>query len=532
MLGKKIKFDLDVQKSLLKGINTLADAVKVTLGPQGNCVVISNPDKKPRVTKDGVSVAKEVQLDDPFEDAGAQLIKEAALKTLNSVGDATTTSTVLAQSLINLGVKEIFKGRNPVELCNGIEYGLNHVKEFISKYKKEISDSNIKDIATISANNDDTLGELIYSAYSKIGKDGIITVQESSTSETSIKVIKGMQFDRGYVSQHFVTNFEKDVCELENPYILITERKINRMKDIGSLLNFIAGENKSILIIASDYDDEVIETLKLNKLQGRLKVCLVKAPSYGEYRNSILNDIACLTKGTNISYDSEIELTDIQTSDLGTCNKVIISKQDTVVMGGSGDTTQRIIDLKAELGRIKDTPELNGSFMIKFLEERIAKLSSGICTIYVGGTTEIEMNEKKDRIDDAVCATKAAIEEGIVPGGGLTYINAARELNKYKVNSVGDYLAGINIFQKALYSPFNTILTNAGIKPSKRIYNKLTGIIGYDTYLNVYCNMYDCGIIDPAKAARVALENSVSVACLFLSTKCAIVPNIVAPVFM
>jgi len=524
MLNKKIKFKLSARESILKGINILADSVKVTLGPKGNCVILGDVDKQPRVTKDGVSVAKEIKLEDPFENAGAQLIKEAAVKTLNTVGDATTTSTILAQSLINLSMKEVKKGKNSIKIKKGIEFATHLVVNYIKDKTIEIKDSDIKNIATISANNDQEIGQLISDAFQKIGRDGIITIEDSTNSSTSVDVINGMQFDRGYLSQHFVTNFVKDVCVLENPYILITEHKVNRMKDIAFILSQVAGEGKSILIIAEDFDGEVLETLKVNKLDGRLKVCPIKAPSFGEYRHEVLNDIATLTEGTNISYDSGIELTDVNMAMLGKCTKVNVTKTSTTLIGGNGNIEERVNKLKEELKTEQSSPN-SSDFLIKFLKERIAKLVGGIAVIYVGGTTEIEMNERKDRIDDAVSATKAAIEEGVVLGGGLTYYNASKFLSEYS-DSDKEVTLGIRIVEKALQEPFNVIVQNAGYNP-KRLYSKLTETVGFDANEEKFVNMYQSGIIDPAKASKLALENSSSVACLFLSTECVIVPQVV-----
>lgn len=520
---KKIKSHLDARKSILEGVNKLANAVKVTLGPKGNCVVIMN--QSPKVTKDGVTVAKEIHLEDPFENAGAQLIKEAAIKTLNTVGDATTTSTVLAQSMINQSMKYLQKGYNPVKLQRGLKEGVEKAVNYIKDHTASVTLDDIKNIATISTNNDAELGKLIGDAFNKIGKNGVITVESSSTTETSVKVIDGMQFDKGYAAQHFVTNSIKDICVLDNPYILITEHKINRMKDIGGILNTIAGEGRSVLIIAEDYDGEVLETLKLNKLRGTLQVCAVKAPSFGEYRKAILDDIAILTNGTNISYDCGLELVDCDTKILGHCTKVIVNKDTTTIVGGSGDINKRVKELKEELNRTLMTPELNSSFLIEFYRQRIAKLSGGIAIIYVGGTTELELQERKDRVEDAVAATKAAIEEGIVTGGGLLYYNTADFLKYFELEDKTENI-GFHIVEKALVEPFNVIVSNAGYNP-KKLYKNLTLAIGFDANKEEFVDMYKAGIIDPSKAARLALENSASIASLFISTECLIteIPN-------
>jgi len=532
MLNKQIKFKDSARESILEGINILADAVKMTLGPKGKCVVLGDIDKQPRVTKDGVSVAKEIKLEDPFENVGAQLIREAAVKTLNTVGDATTTSTILAQKLINLGMEKVQLYKSPVKIQKGLKLALGYVLDFIKNHTLEIKNSDIANIATISANNDEKIGNLIGEAFNKIGRDGIITIESSTNSSTSIDVITGMQFDRGYVSQHFVTDIIKDVCVLDNPYVLITEHKINRMKDIGNILNYIAGEGRSVLIVADDFDGEVLETLKVNKLDGRLKVCLIKAPSFGDYRHEILNDIAVLTNGFNVSYESSVELSDITPAMLGTCSKITVNKNNTTIIGGKGKPeliSERINQIKEQLKKETDSPD-KSDFLVKFLKERIAKLSAGIAVIYVGGTTEIEMNELKDRIEDAVSATKAAIEEGIVIGGGLTYYYASKYLSKLKLSDDEDINIGIKIVSDALMEPFNIIVSNAGYEP-KKLYKQLKdtfdvqSAIGFDANTETFVNMYQKGIIDPAKAAKLALENAISVACMFLLTECVIVPQ-------
>lgn len=522
MFSKDIKFDKDAKNKLLKGVNLVGDAVGCTLGPKGNCVIIGDIDKKPIVTKDGVTVAKYVETKDLTEDAGVKLIREAAINMLNEVGDNTTTATVIAQALINESAKYLNKV-HPIQIKQELQNILPDIIEEFKKYIHPIIDnSDIRNIATISANNDLEIGDLIYEAFQKIGKDGIINVEESQNSNTSIKVIEGMQFDKGYIVQHFVTDSNKDQCVLENPYIFITEHKIERIKDLTIILNKVVNEGRSLLIIASDYDNEVIETFKLNVLQNRIKCCLVQAPSFGEYRKQVLDDIAILTKGFNLSYDCGLEILDSKSEYLGTCTKAIITKNDTTIIGGTGDVKQRISDLKSELDRIKATPELQGSFKIKFLEERIAKLSAGICTIFVGGTTELELKERKDRVEDAVCATKAAIEEGVVSGGGLVLCNLYRYVKCNK--DISKYTR--KILMAGLIAPFNKIIQNAGLKP-KKIFKNLTNVCGYDVNTNEYVFMYDNGIVDPAKATRLAIENALSITCLFLSTYCTIVPEIV-----
>lgn len=529
MPSKELKFGKESRDSILKGINTVADAVKVTLGPMGNCVILCDNERIPKVTKDGVSVAKEVILKDPFENAGARLVREAAEKTLNTVGDATTTSTVLAQSIVNLGAEALDRGSNPVKLKRGLELGCQKAIDYIESHTITLKDNDIRNIATISANNDAELGIMIADAFSKIGRDGVVTVEESSNVNTTTEVITGMQLERGYLSQHFVTNIEKDECILENPYILITEQKINNLRDLSFILNQIASEQRSLLLIAEDFDSSVLETLKLNKLQGILKVCAIKSPSFGEYRKSILEDIAVLTSGTSITYESGLDIKDISMKYLGQCKKAIINKNSTTIVGEhtSNDMVVNHVNcLKAELDRIRKDSTLDNSFMTTFLQERIAKLTGGIACIYVGGTTELEMHERKDRVDDAVSATKAAIEEGVVLGGGLTYWNASNELSEVfaKEHFEKDVCIGIDIIIKSLKAPLIQLISNAGLSITK-IEPNLSETIGYDLYSEKYVDMYKSGIIDPAKAAKLALKNSVSVGCIFLSTECVIVPE-------
>ena len=527
MLNKEIRLNSEARSAILTGINTLADAVKVTLGPKGKCVILGDLEKSPRVTKDGVSVAKEVKLEDSFANAGAQLIKEAAIKTLNTVGDATTTSVVLAQAMILNANNCVEHYGNAIKIKKGIEIATKAAVDYIKSVAIKVKDSDIKNIATISANNDTEIGNLISCAFEKIGRDGIITIENSVNSETTVKVINGMQFDRGYLSPHFVTDVIKDTCVLENPYILITEHKINRMKDIAFILNQVISEGRSILLIAEDFDSEVLETLKVNQLDGRLKVCPIKAPSFGDYRHEILNDLAILTGGTNISYESGMELLDTKMEMLGRCTKVLVTKNDTTIIEGKGSEeicNSRVAELKEALKTQMSSPDPS-DFMIKFYRERLARLTGGIAVIYVGGTTEIELNERKDRIEDAVAATKAAIEEGVVAGGGLTYINAANIL--FGMTNEDKYInMGIQIVARSLTVPFITIVENAGFD-AKKLYKNIGGDIGFDANTERFVNMYHSGIIDPAKASRLALENSSSIACLFLSTECVIVPKVV-----
>ena len=521
MFAKDLKFNKDARNSILKGINTLADAVKVTLGPRGNCIIIGSLDGSPRVTKDGVSVAKEIILDDPYENIGAQLIKEAAVKTLNTVGDATTTSTILAQTIVNGCQKALDKGVSPIEIKEGINTALKDVLSYIKDNTIDINDNDIKNIATISANNDEELGSLIGDAFNKIGRDGVITVEESSNETTKVEIINGMQFDRGYLAQHFVTDYVKDTCILENPYILITEHKMNRMNDLKFVLTQIAGEGRSMLLIAEDFDDSVLEALKATKLSGTLKVCAIKAPSFGEYRKLILDDIAVLTGGTNISYDSGLELSDVTMNMLGSCSKVIVNKTTTTIVKGNGkieDINNRVANIKHELACVEADPSLNGSFLITLHKERIAKLTGGVAVIYVGGTTDLERSERKDRVDDAVAATKAAIEEGVVVGGGVTYYNA--------IGNITDDSVGADILIQALATPIQLLIRSAGSDPDV-VLPHIGDTCGFNAKTGALVNMYEEGIIDPAKAARLALENSVSIGNLFLSTQCVIVPKLI-----
>lgn len=420
MLNKEIKFYNDARKKMLEGINLLADAVKVTLGPKGRSVIITEPNEIPHVTKDGVTVAKSIKLADEFANAGAQLIKEAAVRTVMAVGDATTTSTVLAQAFINALYKEIEVGANPIKLKKGFDKAIQQVIEYIKANARELKDDDIKYIASISANNDPEIGELIADAFKKVGRSGVITVEESSNSKTTCEVVMGMQFDRGYEAPHFVTDTEKDRCILENPYIFITDHKIQLTKDLLNILEPCAREGKSLLLIAQDYDSEVIENLKLNKLQGTLKCCAIRCPSMGEYRKEVLQDIAIVTDGTYLSYDSGLEVSDCSMDMLGRAKRVVVTKETTTIIDGEG--AQSLVDSRAreiehKFTEIKDT-QLDGEFYRDFLKRRIAMLTGGIARIRVGGKTEIEMKETKDRIDDAVAATYAAIEEGIIAGGG------------------------------------------------------------------------------------------------------------------
>lgn len=530
MLNKEVKFYNDARKKMLDGINLLADAVKVTLGPKGRSVIITEPNEIPHVTKDGVTVAKSIKLADEFANAGAQLIKEAAVRTVSLVGDATTTATVLAQAFINALYKEIEAGANPIKLKKGFDRAIKQVIEYIKANARELKDEDIKYVASISANNDLEIGELIADAFKKVGRDGVITVEESSNSETTCNVVMGMQFDRGYEAPHFITNEEKSECVLENPYIFITDHKIQLTRDLLNILEPLAKNHKSLLIIAQDYDSEVIENLKLNKLQGTLKCCAIKCPSMGEYRKEVLQDIAIVTDGTYLSYDSGLEVSDCSMDMLGRAKRVIVTKETTTIIDGEGAQSlidSRVKELQNKLTEIKDS-QMDGEFYRDFLKRRIAMLCGGIARIKVGGKTEIEMKETKDRIDDAVAATYAAIEEGIIAGGGLDFYKCSLEMfsNSEWFSSIEEqkgYDAVINTLDVIL----STIVENAGVDKSIIINDsKLmkTGWVGFDANTEKFVDMYEAGIINPAKADRLAIEHAASITDLFLTTDCIIVP--------
>ena len=531
MLNKEIKFYNEARESILKGINLLADAVKVTLGPKGRSVIITEPKEIPHVTKDGVTVAKSIKFADQYMDAGAQLIREAAVQTVKEVGDSTTTATVLAQAFINTLKSYIDQGSNPIKLKKGFDLAIKDILDKIQEYKRPIEDKDIKHIATISANNDSKIGELIADAFNKVGRQGVITVEESSNSETTANVVMGMQFDRGYEAPHFVTDTEKDQCVLEDPYIFITDHKIQLTRDLLNILEPLAKDRKSVLIIAQEYDSEVLENLKLNKLQGTLKCCAIKCPSMGEYRKEVLQDIATVTDGTYLSYDSGLEVSDCNIQMLGHCKRVIVTKETTTIIGGDGSQSlidNRVKEIENKLENIKDS-QMDGEFYRDFLKRRIAALVGGVCRIKVGGKTEIEMKETKDRIDDAVAATYAAIEEGIIMGGGLDFYRVGQKLT---VDFIGidfhdkdienGYFTAINVLPIII----KTIVENAGIDKDE-VFTKIAMSkepVGFDANTEQYVNMYEAGIINPAKADRLAIEHAASVTDLFLTTDCIIVP--------
>ena len=531
MLNKEIKFYNDARKKMLEGINLLADAVKVTLGPKGRSVIITEPNEIPHVTKDGVTVAKSIKLSDEFANAGAQLIKEAAVRTVSLVGDATSTATVLAQAFINALYKEIEAGANPIKLKKGFDRAIQQVIEYIKENARELKDDDIKYVASISANNDPVIGELIADAFKKVGRDGVITVEESSNSETTCNVVMGMQLDRGYEAPHFVTNEEKGECVLENPYIFITDHKIQLTRDLLSILEPLARDHKSLLIIAQDYDSEVIENLKLNKLQGTLKVCAIKCPSMGEYRKEVLQDIAIVTDGTYLSYDSGLEVSDCSMDMLGRAKRVIVTKETTTIIDGEGAQAlvdSRVKEIQHKLTEIKDS-QMDGEFYRDFLKRRIAMLVGGVARIKVGGKTEIEMKETKDRIDDAVAATYAAIEEGIIAGGGLDFYKCG-----YQITSNPDSISdkdewdGYKACIESLPIIIATICENAGVDfLNSVVFNipKASSVWeGFDANTEKFVDMYEAGIINPAKADRLAIEHAASITDLFLTTDCIIVP--------
>ena len=531
MLNKEIKFYNDARESILKGINLLADAVKVTLGPKGRSVIITEPKEIPHVTKDGVTVAKSIKFADQYMDAGAQLIREAAVQTVKEVGDSTTTATVLAQAFINTLKSYIDQGSNPIKLKKGFDLAIRDILDKIQEYKRPIEDKDIKHIATISANNDSKIGELIADAFSKVGRQGVITVEESSNSETTANVVMGMQFDRGYEASHFVTDTEKDQCVLEDPYIFITDHKIQLTRDLLNILEPLAKDRKSILIIAQEYDSEVLENLKLNKLQGTLKCCAIKCPSMGEYRKEVLQDIAIVTDGTYLSYDSGLEVSDCNMQMLGHCKRVIVTKETTTIIGGDGSQSlidNRVKEIENKLENIKDS-QMDGEFYRDFLKRRIATLVGGVCRIKVGGKTEIEMKETKDRIDDAVAATYAAIEEGIIAGGGLDFYRIYQKLVENYIGMAFEDKTmekGYGCAIVVLPIIMQTILDNAGVNTSDTIdkIKKTQYWTGFDANTEKFVDMYEAGIINPAKADRLAIEHAASVTDLFLTTDCIIVP--------
>ena len=521
-MAKQIFFDLEARNKMKKGVDTLANAVKVTLGPKGRNVVLEKKFGSPAVTKDGVTVAKEIELEDPIENMGAQMVKEVASKTADIAGDGTTTATVLAQSIISEGLRNVAAGANPMDLKRGIEKAVAKVIENLKSQSQAVGSdhSKIQQVASISANNDAEIGKLIAEAMKKVGKEGVITVEEAKGTDTTVDVVEGMQFDRGYISPYFVTNSEKMEAELQNPYILIYDKKISNMKDILHILEKVAQSGRPLLIIAEDLEGEALATLVVNKLRGTIKVAAVKAPGFGDRRKEMLTDIAILTKGIVISEEQGYKLENADLSYLGTAASVTIDKDNTTVVGGKGKRE----DINARVNQIKAQVENTTSDYDKEkLQERLAKLSGGVAVLYIGAATEVEMKEKKDRVDDALHATRAAVEEGIVPGGGVAFIRAIESLERMK-GSNEDEGTGIQIVKRALEEPLRQIVANAGIEGSIVVQKvkEGKGDFGFNAKDEVYENMLKAGVIDPTKVARIALENAASIAGMLLTTECVI----------
>ena len=522
-MAKDIKFDIQARNGIKRGVDALANAVKVTLGPKGRNVIISKSFGAPTVTKDGVTVAKEIELEDPLENMGAQMVKEVASKTNDLAGDGTTTATVLAQAIVKEGLKNVAAGANPMDLKRGIDKAVEAITADLVKQTKEVGDSSekIKQVASISANNDDMIGDLIAQAFDKVGKEGVITVEEAKGTETHVDVVEGMQFDRGYLSPYFVTNSEKMTADLEDPYILLFDKKISSMKDLLPVLEPVAQSGKPLLIIAEDVDGEALATLVVNKLRGSLKIAAVKAPGFGDRRKAMLEDIAILTGGTVISEERGFTLENATIDMLGTAEKVAIDKDNTTIVNGAGNND----DIHSRVNQIKAQIESTTSDYDKEkLQERLAKLAGGVAVLYVGAASEVEMKEKKDRVDDALHATRAAVEEGIVAGGGVALVRAQAVLSKIKTENA-DEATGVQIVSRAIESPLRTIVENAGKEGSVVINKVLEGKkdFGYDAKTDTYVDMMKAGIIDPKKVTRVALENAASVAAMILTTECALI---------
>ncbi|HUR12071.1 MAG TPA: chaperonin GroEL [Flavitalea sp.] len=521
-MAKQLFFDIEARNRMKRGVDILANAVKVTLGPKGRNVVLEKKFGAPTVTKDGVTVAKEIELDDPIENMGAQMVKEVASKTADIAGDGTTTATVLAQSIISEGLKNVAAGANPMDLKRGIDKAVIEVVKNLAAQSQAVGNDNkkIEQVASISANNDASIGKLIAEAMTKVGKEGVITVEEAKGTDTTVEVVEGMQFDRGYISPYFVTNSEKMEAELQNPYILIYDKKISAMKDILHILEKVAQGGRPLLIIAEDLEGEALATLVVNKLRGTLKVAAVKAPGFGDRRKEMLQDIATLTKGIVISEDQGYKLENADLNYLGSATSVTIDKDNTTVVGGKGkkeDITARVNQIKAQI------ETTTSDYDKEKLQERLAKLSGGVAVLYVGAATEVEMKEKKDRVDDALHATRAAVEEGIVPGGGVAYIRAIEGLEKFKgINE--DETTGVQIVKRALEEPIRQIVVNSGIEGSIVVQKvkEGKGDFGFNARTEVYENLLKAGVIDPTKVTRIALENAASIAGMLLTTECVI----------
>ncbi|RLD65338.1 MAG: chaperonin GroEL [Bacteroidetes bacterium] len=521
-MAKEIKYDIEARDLLRKGVDELANAVKVTLGPKGRNVVIDKSFGAPQITKDGVTVAKEIELSDPNKNMGAQMVKEVASKTNDDAGDGTTTATILAQSIVNVGMKNVTAGANPMDLKRGIDIAVKSVVKFIQEISSEVGDDNdkIKQVATISANNDNTIGELIAEAMGKVNKEGVITVEEAKGTDTTVEVVEGMQFDRGYISPYFITNTEKMEAVLETPYILLYDKKISTMKDLLPVLEPVAQSGRPLMIIAEDIDGEALATLVVNRLRGSLKIAAVKAPGFGDRRKEMLEDIAVLTGGMVISEEKGMKLEGATLEMLGECEKMVIDKDTTTVVNGNGEAD----DIKSRVNQIKAQIEITTSdYDREKLQERLAKLAGGVAVLYVGAASEVEMKEKKDRVEDALSATRAAVEEGIVPGGGVAFIRAIKSLEDLKGENEDETL-GIRIIKRAIEEPLRQIVANGGGEGSVVVQRVREGKddFGYNARTEVYENLLATGVIDPTKVTRVALENAASIAGMLLTTECII----------
>ena len=521
-MAKEIKFDIKAREELKKGVDELANAVKVTLGPKGRNVIVDKKFGAPHITKDGVTVAKAVELEDEFQNMGAQLVKEVASKTGDDAGDGTTTATVLAQAIINVGLKNVAAGANPIDLKRGIDKAVAKVVEGIKAQAQEVDDdlAKIENVARVSANNDAEIGKLIADAMGKVKKEGVITIEEAKGTDTTVKVVEGMQFDRGYISPYFVSNTEKMECEMDNPYILLYDKKISALKDMLPVLEAVAQSGRPLLIIAEDVDSEALATLVVNRLRGSLKICAVKAPGFGDRRKEMLEDIAILTHGVVISEDKGLKLDMATVDELGSAEKVTVDKENTTIVNGNGDKeliAERVAQIKAQIEKT------TSDYDREKLQERLAKLAGGVAVLYVGAPSEVEMKEKKDRVDDALSATRAAVAEGIVPGGGVAYMRCVAALENFHGDN-DDENTGIQIVKRAIEEPLRQIVANAGLEGAIIVQNVKDGKgdYGYNARTGKYENFFESGVIDPAKVTRVALENAASIAGMFLTTECVI----------
>ncbi len=521
-MAKDIKFNIEAREELKKGVDALADAVKVTLGPKGRNVIISKQFGAPHITKDGVTVAREIELEEPFQNMGAQLVKEVASKTGDDAGDGTTTATVLAQSIVAVGLKNVTAGANPMDLKRGIDKAVACVVENIKGMSQEVGDDfkKIEDVARVSANNDENIGRLIAEAMEKVKKEGVITVDEAKGTETTIEVVEGMQFDRGYISPYFVTDTEKMECVMDSPLLLLYDKKISNLKDILPILEASAQSGRPLLIIAEDVDQDALAALVVNRLRGSLKICAVKAPGFGDRRKEMLEDIAILTGGTVISEEKGMQLANATMQDLGQANRVTVNKENTTIVNRDGNKDRiaaRVAQIKSQIA------QTTSDYDREKLQERLAKLAGGVAVLHVGAPSEVEMKEKKDRVDDALSATRAAIAEGIIPGGGVAYIRCLDALSQLKADN-DDELTGIAIVQRAIEEPLRQIAANAGVEGAVVVQKvrEGKGDFGYNARTDTYENLLAAGVIDPAKVARVALENAASIAGMFLTTECVI----------